>query len=408
MFGAPPKSLINGISNHNISIFSFQHQWGYYKSFPGHANDTQASGAYIFRPEIPDGEFQSIQPSNFTVRESGLLTEIRFDFEVPWLKESMKIYKDKHYIDFDFEVGPIDISDGEGKEIVTRFDSNINNNGYFYTDSNGREFLQRKRSKRNTWRLKEFEPIAGNYYPVNAAIYIEDIQASMTILTDRSQGGTSLQDGSIELMVHRRTVKDDSRGVDEPLNETDVGITPYPNALRLGQGLKIKGKHRVLVNMGKCGAGLARDELDKMFSPLHVFAATSTSSNSNRKQYPISALKQPLPKNLQLVTTKLLSSDKGINTFLLRVGHAYAQGESEILSIPVALDLSTILTDHEIIHVQEKTLTGNRDRRDWLSSKMSWNEAKWSREVFEERNNNFTVLIHPMEIRTFQVKSIRK
>ena len=55
----------------------------------------------------------------------------------------------------------------------------------------------------------------------------------MTILTDRSQGGTSLQDGSIELMVHRRTVKDDSRGVDEPLNETDVGITPYPNALRL-------------------------------------------------------------------------------------------------------------------------------------------------------------------------------
>ena len=67
-----------------------------------------------------------------------------------------------------------------------------------------------------------------------------------------------------------------------------------------------------------------------------------------------------------------------------------------------------ILTDHEIIHVQEKTLTGNSDRRDWLSSKMSWNEAKWSREVFEERNNNFTVLIHPMEIRTFQVKSIRK
>jgi hypothetical protein len=34
-----------------------------------------------------------------------------------------------------------------------------------------------------------------------------------------SQGGASLVDGQIELMVQRAIMKDDSRGVGEPLNE---------------------------------------------------------------------------------------------------------------------------------------------------------------------------------------------
>jgi hypothetical protein len=45
------------------------------------------------------------------------------------------------------------------------------------------------------------EPIAGNYYPVNARIFIRDSQTQLTILTDRSQGGASLANGQIELMV---------------------------------------------------------------------------------------------------------------------------------------------------------------------------------------------------------------
>lgn len=45
------------------------------------------------------------------------------------------------------------------------------------------------------------EPVAGNYYPVNSRIYIKDNNYQMTVLNDRSQGGTSLVDGQIELMV---------------------------------------------------------------------------------------------------------------------------------------------------------------------------------------------------------------
>merc|ERR1719171_1957636 len=64
-------------------------------------------------------------------------------------------------------------------------------------------------------------------------IAIEDAKAKsqLAVLTDVTQGGTSLRDGEIELMVHRRVQDDDSRGVQEPINETmcgcnDIGASP--------------------------------------------------------------------------------------------------------------------------------------------------------------------------------------
>ena len=37
------------------------------------------------------------------------------------------------------------------------------------------------------------------------------------MVPDRAQGGSSLSSGSVELMLLRETIRDDGRGVDEPL-----------------------------------------------------------------------------------------------------------------------------------------------------------------------------------------------
>lgn len=103
-------------------------------------------------------------------------------------------------------VGAIPIDDGNGREIITRFDTNIQSNDIFYTDANGREMLKRKRNHRDTWELNLLEKVAGNCYPVNAKIAIEDKNHRIAVLTDRAQGGSSSTDGSIELMVRTNEI----------------------------------------------------------------------------------------------------------------------------------------------------------------------------------------------------------
>lgn len=96
--------------------------------------------------------------------------------------------------------------------------------------------LKRKRNHRETWNVKIHESVAGNYYPVTTKIALEDTTARMAILTDRAQGGSSLEDGVLELMVHRRLLHDDAFGVGEALNETEYG-----------EGLIARGKHHLFV-----------------------------------------------------------------------------------------------------------------------------------------------------------------
>ena len=65
--------------------------------------------------------------------------------------------------------------------------------------------------------------VAQNFFPVDASTYMQENGTDgrqLTINIDRAEGGGSLINGEIMLMVHRRLLHDDGRGVGEPLNET--------------------------------------------------------------------------------------------------------------------------------------------------------------------------------------------
>ena len=63
--------------------------------------------------------------------------------------------------------------------------------------------------------------IPGNYYPVVNSAYIQDTTKDirLTTLTSHSHGGASLSPGQMEIVLHRRTLQDDSRGVSCPLDD---------------------------------------------------------------------------------------------------------------------------------------------------------------------------------------------
>ena len=51
----------------------------------------------------------------------------------------------------------------------------------------------------------------------------DERSTELAVLTERAQSAASLGRGEIEVLVHRRTLLDDWRGVGEPINETMCG-----------------------------------------------------------------------------------------------------------------------------------------------------------------------------------------
>ncbi len=210
------------INNLNSNVNSSIAQgFSVYNSFIGNNSkgEFQASGAYIFRPQsnIPS----DLKVKEFTVYKGELFEEIHQVYN-DWVSQTIRVYKDESVsVEFEWQVGPVNVDDKIGKEVVLKFKSDLRSDSLFYTDSNGREVLERRRDSRPSWNFSQTEKVAGNYYPVNSRIFLRDVKRGrqMTLVTDRSVGGSSIQDGSLEIMVHRRVLSDDALGVDEALNE---------------------------------------------------------------------------------------------------------------------------------------------------------------------------------------------
>ena len=166
------------------------------------------------------------------------------------MSQVIRTYANEKHVELIWNVGPIPIEDAVGKEIISRFESPLQSKSQFFTDTNGREMLLRTRDARPTWTVNLQEKISGNYYPINSRISLRDPakKQSLAVLVDRSEGGSSLKDGELELMVHRRLLHDDAFGVGEALNET-----------AFGKGLVARGAHVLFA--GEEGSALGRRSL---------------------------------------------------------------------------------------------------------------------------------------------------
>ena len=102
-----------------------------------------------------------------------------------------------------------------GKEEVSRVTTKLSSKKK-YTDANGRQIHTRRVGVHGASLETDIgAPVSGNYYPTNARISIKDemVDKQLTLLVDRAQGGSSLNGGQLELMVHRRLVHEIDDGL---------------------------------------------------------------------------------------------------------------------------------------------------------------------------------------------------
>ncbi|CAD7944036.1 unnamed protein product [Amoebophrya sp. A120] len=258
-------------------------RWKVYKGIKN--NTVQQTGAYIFRPNPGDSQwFLKVKKIEKVDK-----FEVRQEYAEGYVQQRVRLLRNR--IEITHINGPLP----DATELVTSWNTDVENveaetgQNIFYTDANGREMLKRVTDGGRDFTPYNFtdegEPIAGNYYPVVAAISIKqegtsrsdisdatrrnggsgaasrsskssaattsadnataggrtsttnnyqtapdssaaEVEDAFTILTDAAQGGASLYKGHLELMTHRSCLFDDARGVGEPLNETEF-VTSY-------------------------------------------------------------------------------------------------------------------------------------------------------------------------------------
>jgi hypothetical protein len=313
-------------------------------TFPSNVGDDlsgQAGGAYIFRP-VTGSVCTPLALNNVTGYTKVVATGKDFAVvESQFSYVTQRIILQKDTFDIEFTVNGIDISDGLGKELVLRLKTTIQNGITFYTDSNGREMQQRQINTRKYYPFTQTEPVAGNYYPVDTLMYIQDNQSQLNVFTDAAVGGGSVEQGEIFMTVHRRLIKDDGRGVSEPLNETQ-DVTDYTMCSALTQFLDICGLHygpplivrgRFTVQLLPIAGAMdaTRIELDrKYFSPLPIFPQGGISASAVAAAM---LLAEPLDPRLQLITAHFITN----NTLLVRLAHRFAVNESTAFSGPASV-----------------------------------------------------------------------
>ncbi|KAL6224474.1 hypothetical protein ACLB2K_003329 [Fragaria x ananassa] len=338
--------------------------------FPG-------SGAYLFRPSesVPKDGSRSV---HLKVFRGPLVDEIHQEFS-SWIYQVTRLYRDKQHAEVEFTIDPIPTEDYTGREVITRMTTNMTTDKVFYTDSNGRDFIKRVRDYRADWSLSVNEPVAGNYYPLNLRIFTSDKKYEFSVLVDRATGGASIKDGEVELMLHRRVLFDEAKGVEEALDE--IVCIDHSSICK---GLMVRGNYYMNINKLGEGARWRRKTGQEIYSPL-VLAFT----HENLENWTASHLSKAstmdsnysLPQNVALITLQEL--DDG--SVLVRLAHLY-----------------------EIKEVKEVSLSANQDKSEM--KRMEWKvEGNNNTQPIPVRggpvhNSTLVFELGSMEIRTFLLK----
>lgn len=175
------------------------------------------SGAYLFKTDPDHSEAEKDVLEQYTdfkiIISSGPIASDVTAIYGPFLAHTVRIYNTKTEIDkaifiendIDFEPPP----KNRETELYLRFVTDIENgeNPEIYTDQSGFQYQHRIKVPSIG--------IEGNYYPITSGAFIQDNKSRFTLITTHAQGAASLEPGQLEVMIDRRTLYDDYRGMGE-------------------------------------------------------------------------------------------------------------------------------------------------------------------------------------------------
>lgn len=188
-------------------------QFGAYQSAQRH------SGAYLFMPDYDFPEkpvlnsYSDVESDNIIIVSGPVSTEITTMY-LPFLVHTLRIYNVDDmalsraiFVEniVDFESPP----KNRDTELFMRIQTDIQNGEIpeFFTDQNGFQYQKRVKIEKLG--------IQANYYPITTMAWLQDEETRLTLVTNHAQGASAFEPGRLEVMLDRRTLYDDYRGIDE-------------------------------------------------------------------------------------------------------------------------------------------------------------------------------------------------
>jgi len=185
----------------------------------GTAHSGDKSGAYLFMPDGPAKVLRPTEKPLVRIVEGKVLSYV--EVFTPWMR---------HVVTLKSSPGPdgtgiqinndVDIRQAGSAniEVGMRLTTDLESGDDFFTDLNGFQMIRRK-------RMMDKLPLQANYYPVPSMAYIQDQKSRLTLVSRQPLGGSSLSSGQLEILMDRRLMQDDNRGLFQGV--TDNHLTPH-------------------------------------------------------------------------------------------------------------------------------------------------------------------------------------
>ena len=142
-------------------------------------------GNYIFQPD-GNKTYRFTEKPEITQISGQVVQEIRQVFVESSIEQVYRLYADSDVLELEYRVGPIDISDSIGKEVISRFDTDLESGDRWMSDANGLYLVERQLNTRAPlWPsgpeyFNQTDQVAGNYFAANTQVYSPSFRSQHT------------------------------------------------------------------------------------------------------------------------------------------------------------------------------------------------------------------------------------
>ncbi|KAF7802896.1 alpha-mannosidase 2-like [Senna tora] len=263
---------------------------------------SSGSGAYLFKP---NGDAQLIieEGGQLLISEGLLMQEVYSYPKTAWenapISHSTRIYNgektvQEYVIEKEYHVELLG-HDFNDRELIVRYKTDVDNKRIFYSDVNGFQTIRRETYKKI--------PLQGNYYPMPSLAFLQGSNGRrFSVHSRQSLGVASLKDGYLEIMLDRRLVRDDGRGLGQGVMDNRVMNVVFHISLESN----ISSPSNLVSSLPLSPSLFSHRVGAYLNYPLHAFVAKKPQELSVKPQpRSFSPLTAPLPCDLHIVNFKV-------------------------------------------------------------------------------------------------------